>query len=72
MSGVITCSGLADGEAVGICMSGVITFAGLGDGLGLGLVVLFTGARFARVAALFFFGAALGFGLLAGFIFDMS
>ncbi len=73
MPGVITCAGLGEGEAVGICMPGVIT-CGLGEGEGLGVAALFVGVRFARVAVLFFLGAGLGFGfgLLAGFIFDMS
>lgn len=71
MPGVITGPGLGDGDAVGICMPGVIT-CGLGEGEGLGLVSLLVGVRLARVAALFFLGAVFGFGLLAGFIFDMS
>jgi hypothetical protein len=70
MPGVITCAGLADGEADGICIPGVITW-GLGDGEGLG-VTFFVEVRLLRGAALFFLGAVLGFGLLAGFIFDMS
>ncbi|MGI9067968.1 MAG: hypothetical protein ACR2HX_16400 [Pyrinomonadaceae bacterium] len=72
MPGVITCPGLADGDAVGICMPGVITCPGVGDGDGLGLVVLLVGVRLTRGAVLFFFGAAFGFGLAAGFILDMS
>jgi hypothetical protein len=52
-------------------MPGVIT-CGLGEGDGLGLVTLLVGVRLARLAALFFFGALFGFGLAAGFIFDMS
>lgn len=71
MPGVITCPGLGEGEAVGICMPGVIT-CGPGEGEGLGLLVLLMGVRLARVAVLFFLGAAFGFGLAAGFIFDMS
>ncbi len=67
MPGVITCPGLGDGEAVGICMPGVIT-CGLGDGEGLGLAVLRVAVRLVRVLVLFFgvarFGvAAFGFGL---------
>jgi hypothetical protein len=68
--GVITCSGLAVGVAEGIFIPGVIT-CGLGDGEGLGLT-FFVEVRLLRGAALFFLGAVLGFGLLAGFIFDMS
>lgn len=60
----MTCPGLGDGDAVGICMPGVIT-CGVGDGEGLGLVGLFAGVRLLRVAVLFF-GAAFGFGLAAG------
>lgn len=70
MPGVITCPGLGDGDAAGICIPGVIT-CGLGEGDGLGLLALLVGVRLARVA-LFFLGALLGFGLAAGFIFDMS
>lgn len=36
MPGVITCPGLGDGEAVGICMPGVIT-CGVGDGDAAGI-----------------------------------
>lgn len=71
MPGVITCDGLGDGDADGICIPGVIT-CGLGDGEGLGLLTLLVGGRLARVAALFFLGALFGFVLAAGFIFDMS
>jgi len=71
MPGVITWAGLGDGDVVGICMPGVIT-CGLGEGEGLGLLALLVGVRRARVAVLFFLGALFGFGLLAGFIFDMS
>lgn len=60
----MTCPGLGDGDAVGICIPGVIT-CGVGEGEGLGLVDLFAGVRLVRVAVLFF-GAALGFGLAAG------
>jgi hypothetical protein len=70
MPGVITC-GLGDGDDAGICMPGVIT-CGLGDGEDLGLVALLVGVRLARVTVLFLRGALLGFGLAAGFIFDMS
>ncbi len=71
MPGVITCTGLGDGDAVGICMPGVIT-CGLSDGEDLGLLALLVGVRLVRVTVLFFLGEAFGFGLLAGFIFDMS
>ena len=64
MPGVITCPGV--GDAVGISMPGVITCPGDGDGFGL--AILRAGGRLARVAVLFFRGAAFGF----GFIFDMS
>ena len=47
-------------------MPGVITCGGEGEGRGL--VTLLAGLRLVRAGALFFFGAALGF----GFIFDMS
>jgi hypothetical protein len=70
MPGVITC-GLGDGDAVGICMPGVIT-CGLGDGEGLGVVALLVGVRLVRAGAFFLRGAVFGFGLAAGFIFDMS
>ena len=60
----MTCPGLGDGDAVGICISGVIT-CGVGEGEGLGLDGLFLGVRLVRGAVLFF-GAALGFGLAAG------
>lgn len=70
MPGVITCAGLGDGEAVGVCMPGIIK-CGLGEGEGLGLLALL-GVRLVRVAVLFLLGALLGFGLLTGFIFDMS
>ncbi len=70
MPGVITC-GLGDGDAVGICIPGVIT-CGLGEGEGRGLLALLGVVRLAREAVLFFLGALFGFGLLAGFIFDMS
>ncbi|MFN2514572.1 MAG: hypothetical protein ABR556_00015 [Pyrinomonadaceae bacterium] len=69
--GIISCDGLGDGDAVGICIPGVMT-CGLREGEGLGLLALLVGVRFARVAVLFFLGALLAFGLLAGFIFDMS
>ena len=62
MPGVITCPGLGEGEAVGICMPGVIT-CGLGEGEGLGLVALFVGVRLVRGAGLFLEAARLGFGL---------
>ena len=52
-------------------MPGVITW-GLGEGEGLVLLALLVGVRLARVTVLFFLGALFGFGLLAGFIFDMS
>jgi len=52
-------------------MPGGITW-GLGEGDGLGLPTLLVGARLGRVAVLFFRGALFAFGLLAGFIFDMS
>ncbi len=52
-------------------MPGVIT-CGLGEGEGLGLLALLVGVGRARVAVLFFLGALLAFGLLTGFIFDMS
>ncbi|MGI8835728.1 MAG: hypothetical protein ACR2H4_03705 [Pyrinomonadaceae bacterium] len=65
MPGVITCPGLGDGDAVGICMPGVIT-CGLGEGEGLGVVALLVGLRLVRGAALLFFGAAFGFGFAAG------
>jgi len=54
-------------------MPGVIT-CGLGEGVVLGLVALLAGARFARTGVLFFLVAVFGFafGLLAGFILDMS
>ncbi len=52
-------------------MPGVMT-CGLGEAEGLVLVTLLVGVRLARVDALFFFGALFGFGLAAGFIFDMS
>ncbi len=68
--GVITCPGLADGDAVGICIPRVIMW-GLGEGEALGLLALLVGVRLARVT-LFFPGALFGFGLAAGFIFDMS
>jgi len=71
MPGVITCPGLGDGDAVGICMPGVITW-GLGDREGFGLGALLVGVRLERTAVLFFLGALFGFGLAAGFIFDMS
>ena len=64
MPGVITCPGLGDGDAAGICMPGVIT-CGLGEGEGLGLVVRLVGVR-RRVTVLFFLGAAFGFGFAAG------
>lgn len=63
MPGVMTCPGLGDGDAVGICIPGVIT-CGVGEGEGLGLVRLF--ARVCLRVAVLFFGAALGFGLAAG------
>ncbi len=69
--GVITCPGVGDGDWVGICIPGVIT-CGLGEGEGLGLVTLLVAVRLGRGTALFFLGAAFGFGLAAGFIFDMS
>lgn len=59
-----------NGEAVGICIPGVIT-CGLGEGEGFGLVALLV-RRLARITVLFFLGALLALGLLAGFIFDMS
>ena len=65
MPGVITCPGLGDGDAVGICMPGVIT-CGLGEGEGLGRVALRVGVRLARGAVLLFFAAAFGFGFAAG------
>lgn len=71
MPGVITCPGLGDGDAVGICIPGVIT-CGLGEGDGLGLLALLVVARLVRVTVRFFLGALFGFGLAAGFIFDMS
>ena len=67
--GVIAC-GLGDGEAVGICMPGVITSVGPVEGEGA--VAFFDGVLFLRGVAFFFLGGLLGFGLLAGFIFDMS
>ncbi len=51
-------------------MPGVITCR-LGEAAGLGLLTLL-GVRLVRVAVLFFLGALFGFGLLTGFIFDMS
>ncbi|MGH9904822.1 MAG: hypothetical protein ACRD8U_04455 [Pyrinomonadaceae bacterium] len=52
----------------------VVITCGLGEGAGegFGLVAFLVGVRLARVAVLFFLGALFGFGLLAGFIFDMS
>ena len=38
MPGAITCPGLGDGEAVGICIPGVIT-CGVGDGDALGICI---------------------------------
>jgi hypothetical protein len=64
MPGVMTCPGLGDGDAVGICIPGVI-MCGVGEGEGLGLVGLFLGVRLVRVAVLFF-AAAFGFGFAAG------
>lgn len=61
MPGVITCPGLGEGDAVGICMPGVITCGGEGEGFGF-TTLLAGGLRLVRVGALFFFGAALGFG----------
>lgn len=60
-----------EGEAVGICMPGTIT-CGVGEGEGFGVLTLLAGVRRVRVAVFFFFSALFGFGLLAGFIFDMS
>ncbi len=51
-------------------MPGIIK-CGLGEGESLGLLALL-GVRLVRVAVLFLLGALLGFGLLTGFIFDMS
>ncbi|MGI8735009.1 MAG: hypothetical protein ACR2LM_17110 [Pyrinomonadaceae bacterium] len=51
-------------------MPGVIT-CGLGEGEGFGLVALLVGVRLGRTG-LFFLGVPFGFGLAAGFIFDMS
>lgn len=67
MPGVITCAGLGDGDAVGICIPGVIT-CGLGEGVGLGLLALLLGVRLAGIAVLFFLGALLGFGFAAGIL----
>lgn len=60
MPGVITCPGLGEGDAAGICMPGVITCGGEGEGF---TTLLAGGLRLVRAGALFFFGAALGFGL---------
>ncbi len=68
MPGVITCPGLGDGDAVGICMPGVITCPGLGEGEGAGFLVLLGGVGLARGVVFFFLGAVFCF----GFIFDMS
>ncbi len=37
MPGVITCPGLGDGDAVGVCMPGVITWPGVGEGDAVGI-----------------------------------
>lgn len=52
-------------------MPGTIT-CGVGEGEGFGVLTRLAGVRRVRVAAFFFFSAVFGFGLLAGFIFDMS
>ena len=68
MPGVITCPGVGEGDAVGICMSGVITCGGLGEGEGLVMAGLLVEVRRAFGRGLFL-GAVLGLAFAAGFFF---
>jgi len=87
MPGVITWSGLAEGDAAGIALPGVCTWgavAGEGDAAGICMPGVITcGAGEGTTLGLAFIGVRLarlagrfflgfGFGLAAGFILDMS